>query len=390
MPNNAYASAGTQMAVGLETTRGTPSTKPFWIPVKAPKYKPDLTLITDDTLQGSMVATYDMVRGLRYDSHGWDSFPYLDSFPVLLCAELGSSDKLTAAGANTTLSAAAAVGATTITTAAALTANTYVVVGSGATLETHFVSSVATDTATLSTPLIYAQASGAAVTSLTSHGFSLLNNVGQGNQPPSCTLLDYDEEEWRQLTAAQLSKLTIKGNAEGLVDYTCDWFANAATNPAAPSVSYSDTEAVPGWSAEVSIGGSVVSGVMDWEIDLDRQVKPIPALTGSQAYFLYFAGPIKATGKLTVVVESGAPRLSEYLAGSKEALDITVYDVASGYALNLHSSKAIFTTGEEQRSKEWPEDVLDIELLPSATDATAGGVSPIIATVANATTVAYA
>src|SRR5690348_2267873 len=110
MPATAFATAQTQVGLGIETTKGTPATTPLWLPVKAPKYAPKLTMITDDTLQGSMVETYDMVPGLRYDSHGWDSYPQLDTFPVLIRALLGSSDTLSAAPTSTTLAAIATAG----------------------------------------------------------------------------------------------------------------------------------------------------------------------------------------------------------------------------------------------------------------------------------------
>ena len=389
--NTAYSVAQSEILVGLEATRGTASTSRLAVPVKSPKYKPDLKLIPDDTLQGSMVSTYDEIRGLRYDSHGWDSFPYLDTFPIFLMAELGSSDTVGTAATATTLSAASAAGSSTITTTTALSVGDWVVIGSGSTLETHHVKSVATDVATLDYPLIYAQASGATVTGLTSHQFSLLNNAGSGNQPPSVTILDYDGEEWRQLTAAQLDELNIKGNATGLVEYTTTWFANAATTPSAPTVSYSDVETVPGWTTAISVGGTQLTYVEDWEWNMKRGVKPISALTGSQEYYLYFADPLVATGKLTVIEQSGAPELTQYLDGTKQSLDITVFDLASGFALNLHSTKAIFTTGELDRGANGEVKAqVEFTLLPSATDATAGGVSPMTATVANSQTTAYA
>lgn len=385
----AYATAESELSLGLEATRGTAAATPLWVPVKAPKYKPDLTMITQDVLEGSMVESYGFTRGLRYDSHGWDSYPYMDNFPLFLAAELGSPDTTTTASTSTTLSAAAAAGATTIDTTVALTAGTYVVIGSGASIETHLVSSVVSTTATLAYPLAFAQPSGATVTGLTSHSWSLLNNGSAGNQPLSCTITDHDGEEWRQITGAQLDKLTIKGNATGLVDYTCSWFGNPATNPSAPSPSFSSAKPAPGWSLQASIGGSAIQYIEDWEVDMGRGVKPIPALTGTEEYFMYFAGPMTATGKITVVEQTAAPELTKYLNGSVEAIDFTVFDVVSGYALNLHGSTAYFTTGELVRSKEWVEATLDFTFVGNATDATAGGVSPLKATVANATATAY-
>ena len=390
-PNYAYATPQSEIGIALETTRGTAETPQFWVPVKGPKYDPDLMLIPDETLQGTMVQIQDMVPGLRYDKHGWDSFPYLDSFPLLVACELGSPDTVTAGAAATTLATAATAGATSVETTAAVTAGTYIVIGAVGSLETHLVktaTSASPYTATLATPLTFNQPSGAAVTSLTSHQFSLLNNAGQGDQPPSATITDFDGEEWRQLAAAQIDELTIKGNATGLVEYTCSWLANPATNPTPPTVSFTDTQAVPGWSSFVSIGGTLLDTAEEWEIDLKRNTKPVPALTGTQEYYMYFADTLECTGKVTFIEQSGAPQLTEYLAGTRQSLDITVNDISSGFALNIHSTNSIWKTGSIDRSKEYVSVPMEVQLLPSAADATAGGKSPLSITVANATTTA--
>jgi hypothetical protein len=394
MPRTMYATAETTIGVAIEPTRGEAVDPAFWMKTKEPKYDPDLTLIADDTLQGSMVATYNLVPGLRYDSHGWDSYPYLDSFPLLVRAELGSADTVGTAPGNTTLAAAASVGATTISVDGAVTAPAWVVIGSGSTLETHKITassgSASPYTLTLATPLIFPQAAGATVTGLTSHTFSLLNSAGDGNQPPSVTITDYDGETWRQLAAAQLDKLTIKGNADGFVDYTCSWFANPAQSPTTPpSPAYTTTQAVPGWSTVIQLGGSQIVDVEEWNVDLERGVKPIPAFLGTQEYFQYFAGPLTPTASITVIEQSGAPELTAYLTGVNQSLDITFFDRGTGNAMNIHSTQSMFKTGSLDRSKEYVEAKLDIDLLPSPQDATAGGVSPVVITIANLQTTSY-
>lgn len=377
----AYAVSQTTIGLGKEVTRGTAVASSAWAKVKAPKYVPTLTIIDDDTLQGSAVVVYQQSPGMRYDAHGWDSFPYMDNFPLYVQGELGSSDTYTAAPSNTTLSAANAAGATTISTAATIAANSWITLGTGGTLETHYTTAVSGGgpfTVTTQYPLLYAHPTGTTVTGLSQHVFSLLNNAGTGNQPPSFTLNDYDGEEWRQLTAAQLDKLTIKGQGAGYVDYSATWFANASVTPSPPTASFTSTPlAPPGWTTLIAINGTPIQYVEDWEIDLARQVKPIPALTGTQAYYQYFAGPLTATGKITVVEQSGAPELTKYLNGTQGALDITVYDTSSGFGMRMHSTTVGFKTGALERSKEWVEATLDIQLIPTATDATAGGVSPI-------------
>ena len=57
--------------------------------------------------------------------------------------------------------------------------------------------------------------------------------------------------------------------------------------------------------------------------------------------------------------------------------------------LYIHASNGQFKTGEIDRSKEYVTVPVEFELLPSATDALAGGVAPCILVVANAVDTAY-
>lgn len=388
----AYASAQTIIQVGIEATRGSPAATKFLVPVKSPKYKPNQAVIPDDTMQGTMLKVYNQVNGLRYDGHGWDSYPYLQSFPVMVRAELGSTDSKTAATTTTKLKTAATKGATTIKTAANLAAGDWVIVGATATtIETHRVKSVATTTATLTYPLLYAHAATTTVKGLTGHSFSLLNTAGTGNQPPSCTIWDYDGERCRELLASQLDALTIKGNATGFVDYTTTWFANPATKVTEPSPTIPTTVPPPGWTCVASIGTTKLTTVETWEFELKRGVKPIPAITGSQEYFQYFSGPIEATAKVTFIEQATSPQLTEFLNTTTKPFDFQLFDTKSGYAMRMHTSKAKFKAGELDRSQEWVRVTMTVQLLPSTTDAVSGGGgrSPIQITVANGQTTTY-
>jgi len=387
----------TQVGIALETERGVPVEPKFWLPIEGPKYKPDLQLLSDEGLRGSMVKMYDLVPGLRFDGHGWDSYPYMDTLPVFLRALLGSSDTKTAAPASTELVAEAKAGATKILTALEIPEGSYIVIGAGVgTMETHLTGKPKEVKAgeweiPLVYPLAFTHLNKATVTGLTKHRFSLLNNSpSTSNQPPSCTITDYDGEiASRALAAAQLDSLVISGTAESLPKLVTNWFTNAAVPPSEPSSSYSTTEAPPGWTVTASIGGTQITYLVSWEFTLKRGVKNIPAITGTQNYYQHFASALEATAKIVVLENREATWLSAYEKGELESIDLTVSDVQNGYAANFHSTKMKFTSGELDRSKEWIEVPLDIGLIPSSTDALAGGVSPIVATVANAHTEEY-
>ena len=390
----AYSSSQTQIGLALETTHGTYATPTLFIPTKSPNYKPDQIMIPDETLQGSMVKLYNLVRGLRYDTEKWTSFPYLTSFPAIIRGQLGSADTKTTAGTATALATAAAVGATTIKVKVAVAAGSYIVIAkTTSTVETHYVVSVSTTTLKLKllTPLIYAHAATTAVTPLTDHKFSLLNNSGYGNQPPSYSITDYDGERTRNLVSAQQNKLTIKGNPTGLVTYDVTFLTNAATTHSG-TVTWSWTRSVPppAWTSVILITTTVVTRYQDWTLDFSRTTKPIPALTGDSSYLLYFADALTVKGKLNVLEASGSPQLTAYEAGTVMKFDIMLFDYQTGNAFRFHSKKAVFkTTGGINRSKPEVTVTLTITFLPTATTVTTGGVSPCTVTIANTTTTSY-
>lgn len=387
----------TQIGIAFETERGVPVPPEYWTPIMGPKYKPDLKLLPDEGLRGSMVTLYDEVPSLRFDGHGWDAYPYLDTLPVFIKALLGSPDNKTEAPASTKLVKEAKAGDNDITTEETIPAGSYITVGTSSNnRETHLTGTPVEVkggewTIPVAYPLAFSHPSAAPIVGLTKHAFSLLNNSpSTGNQPPSCTLTDYDgEESWRQLAAAQLDSLTISGSADSLPKVATNWFANAATTPEAPVASYSTAEAPPGWALYASIGGTQVGYLVDWEYALKRSVKNVPAITGTQNYYQHFADALDATAKITVLEDPKATWLSAYERGEELSLDLTINDVQSGFACNFHTTTMKFTTGEIDRSKEWVEVPLEIQLIPTATDALAGGVSPIAITVANATTTTY-
>jgi hypothetical protein len=239
--------------------------------------------------------------------------------------------------------------------------------------------------------LAYEHASAATVTGLTKHKFSLLNNAPtEGNQPKSVSITDYDgEENWRVLTASQLDSLSISGTADSLPKASVAWMGNAATTPAEGSPSFTEVEAPPGWTTVCIIGGTRIENLENWSFDFKRNVKNVPGITGTQKYFQHYAGALVPTAKFTVIQNRASTLLNKFLEGAQLSVELTLFDIKSGYALNFHSAKAKFTTGEIDRSKEWVEVPLDVQLLPSSTDALSGGVSPVAITAANAVTAEY-
>ena len=395
MPNQAFATPSIQAGTAIEATKGTPVAPTFWNPIMSPTWEPKVNEIDDVTLRGSQVKFYDVILGQRYDAIGFKTYPYLDTFPVFLRGEFGSSDTLTAAPSNTTLAALCTAGAPTISSTATVAAGSYIVLDQANTaiLETVRVQSVSGAgpfTLTLNTPTIYAHANGATVTGLTKHQFSLLNNsVATGNQPPGITFTWFDGEEWRQNAAGQMDKCTISATSDKLIEADLSLLANSAITPSAPTASFTTESAPPGWTTQVLLGGTQVTDFSQWEFDFARGTKPIPAFTGNQNYYELFAGPLENTGKISVIRTSGAPELVDFLTNVRPALDLTFFNRINGDAMTIHSTTSVFRTGKPNFGKEWVEDDLTFTPIPNTTDALAGGQSPVLVTVANARATSY-
>ncbi|MDE2106431.1 MAG: hypothetical protein KGL39_54955, partial [Patescibacteria group bacterium] len=276
-----YSVQQTEVGFAFETIRHTAAAAPaFWAKLKSPKWKPNLALIEDDTLQGNMNSVQDATPGLLYDTHGWTTYPYLDVLPAYIRAELGATDTVAAAPTNTTLASSCVAGAATISTTATIAAGSWFTLDTGALLETCICKSVTGAgpyTVTPVFPIVYAHSNGATVTGLTGHQYSVLNNGSSntlGNQPPSCTLWDFDGDQWRQMAGGQMDKFDLKMTPDKAPTLDVTWLTDAHVTPSTPTPSWTSNSLPPGWTTRVMVGTSVLAYIEDVEVSMARGVKP--------------------------------------------------------------------------------------------------------------------
>lgn len=323
-----YANSNSWFGMALETVPGTAEAAPdIFIPVKDPKITPQFTQVTDDGLRGSMVDVFDQVQGVRHDEYGFTCMAYLDTLAALVHGCLGGVDTITGAA----------------------------------------------------TPY--------------THKIGLLNNdPSHGNQPPSYTLFDYDGYKLRSMAGAKIDELSIKFTATGLVEVT----VKALTLPytvltgALPATSFSDVDAAPAWSCAASLAGTANSRITDGTIDLKRGVKAIHTL-GQQAPFSLFAGPLSASGKLTVI-NSDDTEQNYLINDTAFAVGVTFSppsaDAGDSFGFTMSTVKAKSSVQSRGGDGMIVTD-LDLQPLPNSTDATDGGVSPISFTAINAQSTGY-
>jgi hypothetical protein len=221
------------------------------------------------------------------------------------------------------------------------------------------------------------------------HVFSLLN-TGTG-QPPSYTLQYFDGLDCNQFLESQLDTANVSWTADGLLSCAPKFICRPATTISLTSETYSTEIPVPSWDAIVSVGGTPITKAVSGEIILSRGTKPIPAVTGTQQYYQNWAGPLSTkASKLTVIMESDT-ELNYFLNNTQGiAFDLKFVNPASVTEfIQFHYSNTGWRLGKKNPGKEWMEIDLEVAGVPSTSDATAGGTSPIKVSVSNTVSTSY-
>jgi hypothetical protein len=391
-PPQTYMTASSFLGLGIETTRGTPITPTNYLPIDSPVLTPMVGWLEDKGYRGSPAEIYGQVPGPQHATYEAKGNVFLDTFPLLLRAVLGSTDTTTIAPTSTTLSSSAAAGATTISTTATIAAGTFIVVDTGSVLEAHSVTSVSGSgpyTVTLDQPLLYPHNNGAAVTGLTAHQIGLLNSPSTAHQPPSFTIVDDDGVSAKQLAGAIGDSLNLSFGADTAFGWSAKFIGNPFTVTSAPSETYTTEIFVPGYSVNAMIGGTQSQVVAKGEIDMKRSSEAIQTANGTNSPLVNFAGPITVEGKLTLVVISGDNTLTQGTSWTKQAVSILFSEPTTGHALKLQMSQVQYDSPKINRGKNYVQVDTNFKAEANATDAISTGDAPILTKTGNGKTTAY-
>lgn len=324
------ASSTTYLAAQKETTYGTyiaPSSTGLWLPITNPQPDDQIKYVDDTGLRGSMVTSYNAVQTVSEASYAFDVAFFADSTAGLAQAILGGPD------------ATASVGA-----------------------------------------------------SLWSHTFSLLNNsASTGNQPTSFSLTDFDGFEARGYAGSEISDLTIKWQADGLVTCTTKWLTYLSASVATPaSTQFSTLAPVPAWNAVTTIGGVASTHLESGEINFSRKAQAVYTANATQSAFRNFVGAINVTFKATFSAEDDT-EYNYYRNNTQPTFDwkITDPEGSANQTFEVHANQAVFKVGKPVRSKEYLEWDMEGTFLANTTDATAGGYSPVKVIATNGRSAAY-
>jgi hypothetical protein len=297
IPATPQSSAGPTIPM----TSFQPEDKPVWL--------------TDEAWRASMAGEYDLLQGPIWTETSMAGPVYGDTLGHLLFNILGDLTSTgTATTPNTTLTSAPAVGATTlaVVSGTSFTVGMKIQIDTGTNAEIVTVLSGASTSITLnaSTPVRLVHGNTVAVTNTTNatttytNIFSLLN--GGNGQPPSHTFTDRTQIPGSgnnlavQYAFGCLSQLVLTGNAQNFFAYTANMTSYYHAYPSAPvTASISAVRAMPTWHSIVSLAGTQVNDITEWQITLTRVVEPIPTADGSQNPFVIARGKFTATANLT-------------------------------------------------------------------------------------------
>jgi hypothetical protein len=361
--------------------------------------------IEDKALRGSMVTVYNVLPGVGSSSLALSGPIIGDSFPWLLANLLGDVVyQGTPSGAATALTAATPVAAATIPLAASVAANTQVQVDAGVQSEIRTVTAItgaaAPYTATLSAPLSLPHASGAAVQPVAAPYATLCSIMNSGGlqgqaQPGTATLIEINAITQpygaRQYASLSIEEIDIKITPEGLIthDSKAQAFLSAPAAVALPSGLLASTvQPSPGWSAAISVAGTVMGNIAEIDLTLKRVLDAVDTVDGSQNPMQLRRGPVDVTGKMMFIARDESPFLT-YLQQTNVPISVTVDNGVTG-AGQVHTqfdiASAKYVTGTKlDASKAAVAYQVEFESLPAGTLAGwTGGESGIRTTSINA------
>lgn len=298
-----------------ETTPGTPVAAPtIWVPVDTPVWKPNVQILKDGALRGSMAVDYNQQQGLRYDTVQFKTYFYLDSVYFLFRSLLGTTDTLTGS------------------------ADPY----------THKTS-------------LYNGSGSDAAQPVSSTVF----------------LADGAGKVWQMSYAIPSTvKYTVGPDALASIDATFVGLAATAITP--PSNTPTTNRPLPSWNSTITLGGVGQLKYSSVEIEYKRATEMIPTVTGSQNPFAIFGGPVSATGTLTGVYQGSTDTdLTNFFANTQPSLTVKLAPQgdATHYIAFQHSMVA-YDGAEVSGTNKWMEIKSTITPLANATDGLAG-LSPV-------------
>lgn len=148
------------------------------------------------------------------------------------------------------------------------------------------------------------------------HSVTVLN-TGDG-QPPAYTITDYNGTVTRRFPGCQFQELGFSFSADGLLTYSARALGYASTTTTTPTPSFTANPPLAAWIGTLTLAGGSVTRMESADITISRPVTPIHTVDGSANPYAMWAGPLSASGRLTLVYEDDTD-LTRYLTNTQPA-----------------------------------------------------------------------
>lgn len=217
------------------------------------------------------------------------------------------------------------------------------------------------------------------------HKTSLQN--GNNGQPEGTTLFYYDAQGkvW-QIPGAQMSDLKLTLKTGGLAEAEVTYIGLPATAITPPTNTPTTQKPMPSWNTIISLGGAAATDYSEIDLEIKRDTKMIDSITGTQAPFAIFAGPMSVSGSLTSIYQGSTDNdLVNNLTNAQQALVVTTNPVGDAiHSIAIQCSVVAFDDAQVDGGSEWMQIKGTIKALTNATDVAGGGnMSPALVTLKN-------
>lgn len=402
MAVNVYPGSVQFVALGKETTYGTPAAAPTIFPPleSVPKWDPKITMLKDSGLRGGMFSDVNQIQGNRYEEFSYKSLMFADSLMPHFVNMLGAYVQTgTTAAPTTTLSAGTAAGVTTINTVASIPATSVIQIDTGVLAEIATVNSVTGAgpyTLTLATATRFAHASAVTVTNTAqpyTQSEAILNGLGTTAQPPSYTGWLYLEGgQCVRVPGMMLSdlKLTMKPNEKPTID--ASWQGLPGTFVSAPTYTPTALKPFNTNNLTISVGGVATTAASDIEIDFKRDTKMALGFTGTQSPVSIFMGSLTVTGTVQAIYQGVTDQfLTDLLANTQPSISASIYaDGDSTHPFTVQLSKVALNSATVTGSMTSYVTInAPFNALANTTDAIDGALSPAQVKLASAASTVY-
>jgi hypothetical protein len=186
--------------------------------------------------------------------------------------------------------------------------------------------------------------------------------------PPSLTFQDYNGFNERQFAGARLSELGLKFASDtGALEWTAKALSKVSAAVVKTTPTFGTTAPLLGWQAALAVGGTPVTKLLAFELNIKRVLKEIFGANNSQDPSNIFAGIVEVTGKLTFDMQDDV-ELTHYLSNDEPAVVITLTQ-SPNVNLIITLTKCAFEKAQSDRSQEFVRLDAQVRGIYNVTDA---------------------